>query len=190
MKPTLLASALVALCLAPAASAQHVKVNSLGMQPNNPTRLWVCNRDNDTVSVVNLTTRSIVAEIPVGVDPRTISFSADGSRAFVTNKRGNIPREANEITGFPAGSLPGTVSVINTATLAVQTTLSGVGVEPYGVATAPNGKYFVVGGMRSATLRFFDASQPSAFAVLGLTGGVWMRNNMPAGPPALCRELF
>ena len=29
-------------------------------------------------------------------------------------------------------------------------------------------------------LRFFDASQPSAFAVLGLTGGVWMRNNMPA----------
>ncbi len=178
MKPTLLASALVALCLAPAASAQHVKVNSLGMQPNNPTRLWVCNRDNDTVSVVNLTTRSIVAEIPVGVDPRTISFSADGSRAFVTNKRGNIPREANEITGFPAGSLPGTVSVINTATLAVQTTLSGVGVEPYGVATAPNGKYFVVGGMRSATLRFFDASTLVQVAALDFPNDL---SSIPAG---------
>lgn len=178
MKPTFLASAFATLCLAPAALAQHVKVNSLGVQPNNPTRLWVCNRDNDTVSVVNLTTRTIVAEIPVGVDPRTIAFSADGSRAFVTNKRGNIPREANEITGFPAGSIPGTVSVINTATLALQTTLSGVGVEPYGVATAPNGKYFVVGGMRSATLRFFDAATLVQVAALDFPSDL---SSIPAG---------
>ncbi|MFN9958901.1 MAG: hypothetical protein ACK55I_37900, partial [bacterium] len=32
MKPTFLASAFAALCLAPAAFAQHVKVNSLGVQ--------------------------------------------------------------------------------------------------------------------------------------------------------------
>ena len=156
MKTTLFA--LTALCLAPAAVAQHVKVNSLGLQPGNPTRLWVCNRDNDSVSVINLTTNAVVAQIPVGVDPRTIAFSADGSRAFVTNKRGNISRDANEITGFPAGSQPGTVSVINTSTMAVQTTLAGAGVEPYGVAMAPNGKYFVVGAHRSSTLHFYDAA--------------------------------
>ena len=177
MKPTLYA--LAALCLAPVAAAQqHVKVNSLALQPNNPGRLWVCNRDNDSVSVVDLATNSVVAQIPVGVDPRTIAFSADGARAFVTNKRGNISRDANEIVGFAAGSIPGTVSVINVGSLSVQTTLSGVGVEPYGVAVSPNGKYFVVGGQRSATLRFYDASSLVQLAAVDFPADL---SQIPAG---------
>ena len=61
------------------------------------------NRASNTVSVVNVATRVVVATIPVGNGPTGISFRTDGQRAYVTNANGN------------------TVSVIDTATRTVVT---------------------------------------------------------------------
>lgn len=140
------------------ALAQHKQVNSVAVDPNNPDHVWVCNRDNDSVSVIDVSTQTVVAEIPVGEKPRTLSFSADGSTVVVANQRGNIPQETNFVhNGFNPSQMRGSVSVIDTGTLSVTQTLDGVGVEPYGISYAPNGEYFVVSGFRSATMRFYDA---------------------------------
>jgi YVTN family beta-propeller protein len=160
MKTRHLCSFAALAALAVPAIAQHAQVSAVAVEPGNIDRVWVCNRDNGSVSVIDVGTGSAVAEIDVGVEPRSLAFSADGSRVFVANQRGDIPIGDNIVTtnGFQGGGLRGSLSVIDTGTLQVTTTLSNVGVEPYGVAVAPNGMYFVVSGFRSATMKFYDAS--------------------------------
>jgi len=152
-----LALGAVVACAAPA-QAQHSQVTSVTAHPGNTDRIWTVNRDNSSVAVVDVATSTLVAEIPVGNWPRSLAFNADGTKVFVANQRGNIPLDANEITGFPVGAMPGTISVIDVASLSVQTTLSQVGTEPYGLALSPNGKWFAVTAMRSGTVTLYDAA--------------------------------
>ncbi len=147
----------IVACAAPAL-AQHTQVTSVAAQPGNPNRVWTVNRDNNSVAVVDVATSTLVAEIPVGNWPRSLAFNADATKVFVANQRGNIPLDANEITGFPVGAMPGTISVIDVASLSVQTTLAQVGTEPYGVALSPNGKWFAVSAMRTGTVTLYDAA--------------------------------
>lgn len=159
MKAQLSLAALgLATCLAPASLAQHAQVSAVAVEPTNHQRVWVANRDNDSVSLIDVATQAVLAEVPVGVSPRSLALSHDGARLFVANQRGNVPLSANTVTGFPPGSVFGSVSVIDTASRTVQAVLTNVGTEPYGVAVAPNGKYFAVSGFRSATIKFYDLS--------------------------------
>ncbi|MCB9916258.1 MAG: YncE family protein [Planctomycetes bacterium] len=152
--------------LSASALAQHSQVSSVAVDPANPQRVWVCNRDNNTVSLVDVGTASVVAEIGVGVNPRSLALSPDGAKLFVVNQRGDVPLSANSVTGFPANAARGTVSVIDTGTLAVSSTLTGVGVEPYGLAMAPNGKFFAVTAFRSGTVKLFRTSTQAQMASL------------------------
>ena len=138
--------------------AQHRQVSAVAVDQLNSDFVWVCNRDNDSVSVIDVSTQTVVTEIPVGVKPRSISISADGQTILVANQRGSIPAETNFVrNGFNSTQSRGSVSVLDRANLNVTQTIDGVGVEPYGVSYAPNGEYFVVSGFRSATMRFYDA---------------------------------
>lgn len=146
------------LCVAPT-PAQHSQVSSVAVDPNNSNRVWVCNRDNNSVSRVDLAVSPPqVIEIEVGIKPRSIAITPDGSTVLVANQRGNVPLDANFVTGFPSPYFPGTVSVIDTSSMSVSTTLTDVGVEPYGLALAPGGEWFVVSGFRSGTLRVFETA--------------------------------
>lgn len=138
--------------------AAHAQVSAVAVQPGNPDRVWAVNRDNGTVAVIDVPTSTLVAEIPVGVHPRSLAFNATGTKVFVANQRGTTPPTADPVTGFPVGALSGTVSVIDVASLSVRSTITNVGVEPYGVALSPNGKWIAVSGMRSGTMRFYDAA--------------------------------
>ncbi len=155
---TLLLTAGLAVLATPAV-AQHKQVSAVGVSPTNSNHVWVCNRDNDSVSLIDVSTQAVIAEIPVGVRPRSLSISDDGSTVLVTNQRGDIPLDTNFVHNqFNAAQSRGSVSVIDTGTLSVSQTIDGVGVEPYGVSYAPNGAYFVVSGFRSGTMRFYNAS--------------------------------
>lgn len=154
-----LALFLVGLSLASSATAQHATVRALSPNPNVPTEIWACNRGNDTVAVVDTTTATVL-EIPVGVWPRSISFSADGSTAFVANQRGNVPTTTHFVTPFTGTEMRGTISVIDVATRTVIDTLEQVGTEPYGLAVAPSGEWFAVTGFQSGTVKFYDTDAP------------------------------
>jgi len=81
---------------------------------------YVANAGNDTISVIDTGTNTIVATVnlPVGTQPRAIAITPDGTRAYVTNNSN------------------ATVSVINTANNTVVATLS-VGFGPAGIAITP-----------------------------------------------------
>jgi YVTN family beta-propeller protein len=151
---------LLSLLVAPAV-AQHSQVSSVAVDPLDPTRVWVCDRDNDSVSRID-TTSGTAVQIHVGVSPRSLAVTPDGSRVLVANQRGNVPLDVNFVTPFSGNEVRGTISVISTATNSVVAELTNVGTEPYGIAIAPNAKWFAVSGFRSGTIKFYD------LATLGL----------------------
>ena len=151
---------LLSLLVAPAV-AQHSQVSSVAVDPLDPTRVWVCDRDNDSVSRID-TTSGTAVQIHVGVSPRSLAVTPDGARVLVANQRGNVPLEVNFVTPFSGNEVRGTISVISTATNSVVAELTNVGTEPYGIAIAPNAKWFAVSGFRSGTIKFYD------LATLGL----------------------
>ncbi len=152
----------IAMLTAPSALAQHAQVSAVAVDPNDSNHVWVCNRDNNTVSVIDIVAGTIVDEIPVGIMPRSLAFNAAGTEVFVANQRGNIPSDRNFVTPFLADGSEkrGTISVIDTTALTVTDTIDLVGTEPYGVVVAPNGEFLAVTGFRSGTVRFFDTDAP------------------------------
>ncbi len=154
-----LTRALAALLLLPLpCGAQHSQVSAIAVDPSNPDHVWVCNKTNHSVSLIDVATGQAVTEVRVGVWPRSCALSADGSKLFVACQRGNVHEDRNSVIGMPAPTRPGIVSVIDTQTRSVSQQIYDVGVEPYGLAVAPNGLWFAVSGFRSGTVKFFDAT--------------------------------
>jgi YVTN family beta-propeller protein len=85
------------------------------------TRAYVTNRSDNTVSVIDTATNTVIATIPLGTFafPHGVAVTPDGLRVYVVN------------------SALGTVSVIDTATNTVVTTIS-VGSNPFGLAIMPS----------------------------------------------------
>ena len=82
---------------------------------------YITNNWNNTVSVINTTTNTVTAKVPVGSGPYGATITPDGTKIYITNINGN------------------TVSVINAATNTVTSTIP-VGNNPVGVSVTPNGK--------------------------------------------------
>ncbi|PJW19680.1 hypothetical protein CV632_15060 [Geobacillus thermodenitrificans] len=78
---------------------------------------YVTNAADNTVSVIDTSTNTVIATIPVA-SPHDIDLTPDGTHAYVTNTTTN------------------TVSVLNTATNTVITTIP-VGNAPHGIAITP-----------------------------------------------------
>ncbi|MCZ8517314.1 beta-propeller fold lactonase family protein [Paenibacillus filicis] len=85
------------------------------------SRAYVANFGNDTVSVINTETNTVMATVtlPAGSQPTAIAITPDGSRAYVAN----------------FGNAANTVSVINTASNTVIATLPGF--RPTFIAITP-----------------------------------------------------
>jgi YVTN family beta-propeller protein len=81
---------------------------------------YVPNGADNTVSVIDTTSNTIVATIPVGQDPSGVAITSDGTHAYVTNQ------------------LEDSVSVIDTAGNKVVATIPGF-IIPIGVAITPDG---------------------------------------------------
>jgi len=86
---------------------------------------YVPNSGSNNISVMNTATNAVVATVPVGTYPFTVSALPNGSRVYVVNKNSN------------------NVSVINTATNAVIATIT-VGFNPMGSAVSPDGSRLYV----------------------------------------------
>src|SRR6266850_2589887 len=90
---------------------------------------YVPTHKSNSVSVINTATNSVIAVVPVGIQPLQAAISPDGAFAYVTNSGWFYPNND--------------VSVISTATNTVVGTIP-VGRFPVGVAFTPNGAFAYV----------------------------------------------
>ncbi len=139
---------------------------------------------NNTLAVIDTDSGNVVSDIPVGADPRSISFSPDGSTLYVASYGDNtitvINNKTNSVTSvIPVGAGPsgiaispfgtyafvsnygsGTVSVIDMISDAVVNTVS-VGPNPVGIGMSMNGSYVYVansGGGSGNTVSIINAT--------------------------------
>ena len=99
---------------------------------------YVPNELDDTVSVINTVTNSVVATVPVGSGPVGIAVNPAGTHAYVTNRKDS------------------TLSVIETATNTVIATVP-VGYGPVGVALNPGGTRVYVANRKDNTVSVINS---------------------------------
>jgi YVTN family beta-propeller protein len=105
--------------LAPPTATKPNASSIFALRPGGE-ELWVVNPDAASISILSVTNAaSKQAEISVGALPRTLAFSPDGDRAYVT------VQERNELW------------VVNANSRAVLRRIA-VGHQPYGVAVSPH----------------------------------------------------
>lgn len=115
--------------------------------------LWVCNPDNDSVTVVDVGNdlNRKVAEISVGREPQSVSLNADNSKAYVAN------------------AVSGTVSVIATSSFSVVKSIK-VGAEPWACALSPNGTRLYVANSSSNSVSVIDTSNDTVVKTIESVG--------------------
>jgi YVTN family beta-propeller protein/VCBS repeat-containing protein len=130
------------------------------VDPTRP-RAYVANPMNNTVSVLDTNTNTVVAtvNIPVGSNPRAIGVSPDGSRLYI----------ANNWLANGDNTDPGTVTVLNANDLSVVTTIT-VGHVPYNIAITPDGARAYVTNSNDGTVSVIDTASNTVIATIP-TGG-------------------
>jgi YVTN family beta-propeller protein len=103
-------------------------------------KAYVSNTDSDTVSVVDLSSRTVLGvPLPVGTEPRGSALDPAGSFLYVPNRFSN------------------NVSIISTITDSVVSTVAVTGQEPYNLAVMPDGASVYVVCKGSGTVSVIDA---------------------------------
>ena len=101
-----------------------------------------------TVSVVSLSSNTIVATIPLGIQPAGVAITPYSSYAYVSNY--NTLYEEPDFGDLTAGE--GTVNIINTKTNKVVSPTIQVDLSPGAVAISPNGRFAYVSNYTSNTV--------------------------------------
>ncbi len=117
----------------------------------------------NSVSVIDVLSRSIVATIPVPGGPSSLALSPNGQFLYTANQ------------------FNGTVSVINTATNAVTGPPITVGTSPIGVAASPDGNTLYVTNFNSDTVSVINATTRTVTATIPLGAGPYGVTVSPDG---------
>jgi YVTN family beta-propeller protein len=135
------------------------------------------NPDSDSITLVDAITLAVVAEIPVGDDPRTLSITPDSKKVLVAN-HGSATlskvdlRRTVEVAQYPVGFMPygvvtdgthafvaefglGTLGIIDLATGELLTRLS-VDAFPSGLALSRDGQRLLVTHLFTGRLTVID----------------------------------
>jgi YVTN family beta-propeller protein len=95
-------------------------------------RAYVTNHSDNTISIIDTDTNTVVANVPVGLSPSGVAITPDGAHVYVVNRGSS------------------TVSVIDTETNTVVNTVF-VSPPPVGVAITPDGTRFYVTSSNSSS---------------------------------------
>jgi YVTN family beta-propeller protein len=129
--------------------------------------VYVVNAFSNSVSVIDTTTNTVeAATLAVGIFPLAVAVTPDGKHAYVTNT-GAIP---GPTTGI-GPAISGTVSVIDTATNTVESTVIAVGNAPNAVAVTPDGKHVYVPNAGSSNVSVIDTATNTVVATVPVAGG-------------------
>jgi YVTN family beta-propeller protein len=111
--------------------------------------LLVVNPDSASLTLVDTLGQVALAEVPVGVDPRTVAVDDAGARAYVANR----------------GS--GSISVVDLAARQVITEVT-VGDRPYGTVLDPGGEWLFVAEQGVDRLAVFDTGSLERVAAVSV----------------------
>jgi YVTN family beta-propeller protein len=106
--------------------------------PKEARTVYVVNEDDNTVSVIEGITNSVIATIPVGKWPHYIAIDQSGQYAYVTNGESN------------------SVTVLDTTNNRVVSTIEGVGRDPQQIVIHPTGKFAYVPNYDTANVHVVD----------------------------------
>lgn len=111
--------------------------------------LLVVNPDSNTLStlsIVNPAVPQLLAEVPVGIDPRSVTITADGATAYAANQGSDDISVIDIESGQLLASVP-------------------VGDRPVNVTLSPNGRFLAVAELGDDTVRFLDTSTLATLSV-------------------------
>ena len=111
--------------------------------------LYVSTISDGSVAVVDLRNETVASTLSGFNYPYGLAVSPDGSRLYVTNTGPNWQYS-------PPGT--GSISVINTSTNAVVSTISGLDSAPIGIATSLNGDRLYVSDLLSGQVQVINSS--------------------------------
>jgi gliding motility-associated-like protein len=131
---------------------------------------YIANQFSNNVSVVNTTTNTVVATVPVGAHPTGVAASADGNSVYITNNGDN------------------TVSVINTATNTVSATIP-VGAAPYGICVSPDGNRVYVANQNSGSISVISTTTNTLIATVTVGSGPYGIAISPDGTRVYCANM-
>ncbi len=134
---------------------------NLAISPDG-AELYVACEASDTLIVVDIASRRVVAEIETGGQPTDVALSPDGSRAYVTNR------------------LDDTMAVVDTRSWRVLETIA-VGDEPHGVLTDRSGEHIYVLNTSSDSISVLDARSLKETRRLTASRSPWSLSMTPDG---------
>jgi YVTN family beta-propeller protein len=111
--------------------------------------LLVVNPDSNSLTLADAVSHAVVAELAVGLDPRTVAVDDAGQRAYVANRGSD------------------SVSVVDLATHQVIAELA-VGDRPVGVAVSPDGRFVALAELGDDQVRFLDAADLATLSVVAV----------------------
>ena len=110
------------------------------------TRAYVANYQDNSLSVIATDTRKVIRSVPVGYSPYGVAINPMGTRVYV----------ANQPQGIGGKPVAGSVSVVNTVSLA-ETARVRVGKTPTGLAVSGDGRKVYVANTDSNTVSVIKA---------------------------------
>ncbi len=163
---------------------QAVNVAAVGGKARSSSRaaisgqsLWVVNPDNDSVSVIDVDSLTLLAEVPVGASPQAVALSADGSGWVVSRDAAAISIvepdtfEVVETFSLPSDSRPhglvfspafdrAYVSLDGLGSVAQLDAMTGELLTTVDVGPHPRGMALTADGMRLLVSRFISPPVP------------------------------
>jgi len=140
---------------------------------------YVANQADNTVSVIDTTTNTVVSTIPVGNSPQGVAAGLDGAFLYVANKADNTisvvdtstgstvktvsthsPTDFSNIVGsklYVNNQLLDTISELDTSNNTIVATIN-VGRQPAGIAINPINNRGYVANQRGDTVSVFDTN--------------------------------
>ena len=130
----------------PNSTALKHSSSAIAITPDGMT-LVVVNPDSNSVSLVDTASQSVIAELPVGIDPRSVAISLEGGIAYIANQGSD------------------TLSVVDISSKVV-TDIVAVGDRPVGVAVSPDGQTIAVAEMGEDQVRLLEAADLSKYSLI------------------------
>ncbi len=143
---------------------------------------------NNTLAVIDVETRRVKREVPVGMAPFGVAVSR--TRVFVTNRGGRRPTASDTVAPssgsmiatdkLTGSSVSGTLTAINTDDFSTRE--AEVGLAPSGIAISPDEKTVAVANAHSDSISLVDAG---TLSVTGLKIDTWPEGTLGSQPIAL-----